>query len=83
MTREILKQGQEIVEELEKLFEMKDNWEEALEISEISLYRPKRFASTDKPVVDRHFIDFEELRLKVLEKIEKRISELQEKFYKL
>ena len=36
MTREILTQGQEIVEELEKLFEMKDNWEKALEISEIS-----------------------------------------------
>lgn len=83
MTREILIQGQEIVEELEKLFEMKDNWEKALEISEISLYRPNRFARTDRPVVDRHFIDFEDLRLKVLEKIEKRISELQEKFYKL
>ena len=83
MTREILKQGQEIVEELEKLFKMQDDWNDAIKLNQISLVKPHKFCPDEELIVDESFIDFEDLRLKVLEKIEKRISELQEKFYYL
>ena len=83
MTREILTQGQEIVEELDKLFKMQDNWNDAIKINQISLVIPHKFTPDETSIVNESFIDFEDLRLKVLEKIEKRVSELQEKFYKL
>ena len=83
MTRETLTQGQQFVEELEKLFKMQDDWNDAIKLNQISLVKPHRFCPDEKLIVDESFIDFEELRLKTLEKIEKRISELQEKFYKL
>ena len=83
MTKETLAQGQEIVEELEKLFKMQDDWNDAIKLNQISLVKPHKFTPTETPIVDKNFIDFEELRLKTLENIEKRISKLQEKFYKL
>ena len=39
MTREILTQGQEIVEELDKLFKMQDDWNDAIKLNQISLQK--------------------------------------------
>ena len=46
MTREILTQGQEIVEELDKLFKMQDDWNDAIKLNQISKNWPLEMPSS-------------------------------------
>ena len=80
MTKENLLRGQEILKELEELSKLQSNWSNSVRIYNIKLSKVNRFTSDDNVVVSGNFINFEELKLLVLSKIQKRIKELKEEF---
>lgn len=80
MTKENLLKGQEILEELEKLSHTQDIWNNASKIASISLYIVNRFTPNECVNINGNFINFEDLKVLVLSKIQKRIKELEEEF---
>lgn len=80
MTEETLIKGQKIFKEIERLYIMKDDWNKSIKINQISLIKPRKYCPDEQPIVDESFINFEELKLSVVSKIEKRIKELKQEF---
>lgn len=80
MTKENLLRGQEILEELEKLSHLQSSWNNSVRINNIELSKVNRFIPDERAIVNGNFINFEELKLLVLSKIQKRIKELEEEF---
>ena len=73
MTNEQLEQATKLNEQLQRLIQQKELWEESTGFYRIELKRPVKDADLD-------FVDFEYIKLLVLRKIQKRIDELQKEF---
>ena len=80
MTKENLLRGQEIFKELEKLSHLQSSWNNSVRINNIELSKVNRFIPDERIIVDVNFINFEDLKVLVLSKIQKRIKELEEEF---
>lgn len=80
MTKENLLRGQEILEELEKLSHLQSSWNNSVRINNIELSKVNRFTPNECVNINGNFINFEDLKVLVLSKIQKRINELEEEF---
>lgn len=80
MTEEKLKEGQRLLERLSKLKVEKNNWGRCDSISELRL---KLTSVAGSVKVDDSFINFDELKLLVTSKIQRRIDEVQQQFNNL
>lgn len=83
MTKENLLKGQEILEELNQLSYLQSSWDNSVRINNIELSKVNKFIPNERALVNGNFINFKELKLSVLEKIQKRIEELKEEFNSL
>lgn len=81
MTEEKIKQGEELLKKLEYLKDQKKRWELAKKIRRLELYTLTNY-SRDGLVLEvkSEFINFDDLKLLVLAKLDKRIKEVQEEF---
>ena len=77
MNEEKLKEGQKLLDRLNKLKREKSNWERCSSISELRLKFAKEAGSV---LADDSFINFDDLKLLVISKIQKRIDEVQQQF---
>ena len=84
MTKEKVKQGEELLQRLDKLKDQRKMWEEGMRFCKVELANTKEYSmdqSTFK--IDSSFINFDEVKLLAITKINKRISEVQEEFDRL
>lgn len=81
MTEEKIKQRTRIAETYNKLVHIKEKWEQAQSISKIELRTTTTYCGGSYYMaVDGSFVNFDDLKLLVLSKIQKRIDELQNEF---
>ena len=81
MTEEKIKQGEELLKKLSYLKEQKKKWELAQKFRRLELRTLTDYNATGIVLeVQTEFINFDELKLLVLAKLEKRIKEVQEEF---
>lgn len=84
MTEEKVKQSEELLERLNKLKDQRKRWEKGVCFYEVELADAKEYSreqSTFK--INSSFINFDEVKLLTIAKIDKRISEVQEEFDRL
>ncbi len=84
MTEEKIKQGKELLERLNRLKDQRKRWEKGVCFYKVELADAKEYSrrqSTFK--IDSSFINFDEVKLLTIAKIDKRISEVQEEFDRL
>lgn len=84
MTEEKIKQGEELLERLNRLKDQRKRWERGVCFHEVKLADAKEYSreqSTFK--INSSFINFDEVKLLTIAKIDKRISEVQEEFDRL
>ena len=79
MTEEKVKEGQKLLDKLDKLRKEKDNWERTISISELRL----KLNTAGSVRVDESFINYDDLKLLVISKIQRRIDEVQQQFNNL
>ena len=79
MTEEKVKEGQKLLDKLDKLRKEKDNWERTISISELRL----KLNVAGSVRVDESFINYDDLKLLVISKIQRRIDEVQQQFNNL
>lgn len=79
MTEEKVKEGQRLLDKLDKLRKEKDNWERTISISELRL----KLNVAGSVKVDESFINYDDLKLLVISKIQRRIDEVQQQFNNL
>lgn len=79
MTEEKVKEGQKLLDKLDKLRKEKDNWERTISISELRL----KLNVAGSVKVDESFINYDNLKLLVISKIQRRIDEIQQQFNNL
>lgn len=79
MTEEKVKEGQRLLDNLDRLRREKGNWERTISISELRL----KFNSAGSVRVDESFINYDDLKLLVISKIQRRIDEVQQQFNNL
>ena len=81
MTEEKIKQGEELLEKLSYLKEQKKKWELAQKFRRLELRTLTDYGATGAILeVQTEFINFDDLKLLVLAKLDKRIKEVQEEF---
>lgn len=81
MTEEKIKQGEELLKKLSWLKEQKKKWEAGQEIKSLELCNRSDYNRIDRVMeVSNSFINFEELKLLALARIDKRIGEVQKQF---
>lgn len=81
MTEEKIKQGGELLKKLSWLKEQKEKWEAGQEIRRFELCNRSDYGRIDRVMeVSSSFINFEELKLLALARIDKRIEEVQKQF---
>lgn len=81
MTEEKLNKGGELIKRIKRLIEQKEKWEEANAISKIELSTTITYCGQSKYMeVDYGFVNFEDMKLLALARIQKRIDELQKEF---
>ena len=84
MTEEKVKQGEELLKKLSRLKDQRDRWERGvcffrLELADVKEYNRRQNTFS----IDASFINFDEVKLLAIAKIDKRISEVQEEFDRL
>lgn len=79
MTEEKVKEGQRLLDKLNELRMEKDNWERTISISELRL----KLNTSGSVRVDESFINYDDLKLLVISKIQRRIDEVQQQFNNL
>lgn len=81
MTEEKVKQGEELLKRLDKLKDQRKMWEEGARFYKVELANTQEY-STGQSIfkIDGSFINFDEVKLLAIAKINKRISEVQEEF---
>lgn len=84
MTEEKVKKGKELLERLNKFKDQKSRWERGVcffivEISDSIRYNGAQHTYS----VDDSFIDFDEVKLLAIARLNRRISEVQEEFDEL
>ena len=81
MTEEKLNKGGELIKRIKYLIEQKEKWEEANAIRRIELSTTITYCGQSKYMdVDYSFVNFEDIKLLALAKIQKRIDQLQKEF---
>lgn len=81
MTEEKLNKGGELIKRIKHLIEQKEKWEEANAIRKIELSATIAYRGQCRYMdVDDSFINFEDVKLLALARIQKRIDELQKEF---
>lgn len=81
MTEEKIKQGEELLKKLEYLKDQKKKWELAKKIRRLELYTLSDYGRDGLVLeVRSEFINFDDLKLLVLAKLDKRIKEVQTEF---
>lgn len=81
MTEEKLNKGGELIECIKRLIEQKEKWEEANAIHKIELSTTITYCRQSKYMeVDDSFVNFEDMKLLALARIQKRIDQLQKEF---
>ena len=84
MTEEKVKQGEELLKRLDKLKDQRKMWEEGMRFYKVELANTKEYNSRQSTFrIDSSFINFDEVKLLIIAKIDKRISEVQEEFDRL
>lgn len=81
MTEEKIKKGRELLERLNKLKDQKSRWERGMCFFRVEIadsMKPQHTCS-----VDDLFINFDEVKLLAIAKLDRRISEVQEEFDEL
>ena len=78
MTEEKIKQGEELLNRLRRLKDQKKKWERGVRFSRIELADAQEYLN-----IDSSFVNFDEIKLLAIAKIDKRISEVQEEFDRL
>lgn len=81
MTKEKIKQGEELLKKLSWLEDQKERWEVCQKIKCLELCTLDSYGHIGKVMqVSDNFIDFEYLKLLALARIDKRINEVQKEF---
>lgn len=81
MTEEKLNKGGELIKHLKRLIEQKEKWEEANAIRKIELSTTITYCRQSRYMdVDYSFVNFEDMKLLALARIQKLIDELQKEF---
>lgn len=84
MTEEKLNKGKELIKHIKHLIEQKEKWEEANAIHKIELSTTITCYGQSKYMeVDDSFVNFEDMKLLALARIQKRIGELKKEFNNL
>ena len=84
MTEEKVKKGEELLKMLDKLKDQRKMWEEGMRFYEVKLVNTKEYSREQSVFkIDSSFINFDEVKLLAIAKINKRISEVQEEFDRL
>lgn len=84
MTEEKVKQGEELLKRLDKLKDQRKMWEEGMRFYKVELANTKEYNGRQSTFrIDSSFINFDEVKLLIIAKIDKRISEVQEEFDRL
>ena len=84
MTEEKVKQGEELLQRLDKLKDQRKRWEDGMRLYKVELASTKEYSSNQSTFkIDSSFINFDEVKLLAITKINKRISEVQEEFDRL
>lgn len=84
MTEEKMKQGEELLKELSQLKDQRSRWERACRFYRLTAADYKRYNEDGRTFsIDDSFINFDEIRLLALAKIDKRILVVQEEFARL
>lgn len=81
MTGEKIKQGEEFLKKLSWLKDQKRRWEAGQEIKRLELCNRSDYGHIDRVMeVSNSFINFEELKLLAIARIERRLKEVQTEF---
>lgn len=81
MTEEKLDKGGELIKHIKRLIEQKEKWEEANAIHKIELSTSITYGRQSRYMdVDYSFVNFEDMKLLALARIQKLIDELQKEF---
>ena len=84
MTEEKVKQGEELLKRLGDLKNQRKMWEEGIRFYKVELVNTKEYSREQSVFrIDSSFINFDEVKLLAIAKINKRISEVQEAFDRL
>lgn len=81
MTEEKIKQGEELIKKLNHLKDQRKRWEIAVRFFRVEVSDAMAYDRNQKVLsVEDTFINFNELKLLVLAKIDRRIEEVQKQF---
>lgn len=81
MTEEKIKQGEELIKKLSHLKDQRKRWEIAVRFFRVEVSGTMAYDGNQKVLsVEDTFINFNELKLLVLAKIDRRIEEVQKQF---
>ena len=81
MTEEKIKQGEELLKKLSWLKDQRSRWERACRFCRLEASDYKKYNGSGRDFsIDDSFINFDEIRLLAIAKIDKRISVVQEEF---
>ena len=84
MTEEKVKQGEELLNRLDKLKDQRKRWEDGMRLYKVELASTKEYSNNQSTFkIDSSFINFDEVKLLAITEINKRISEVQEEFDRL
>lgn len=84
MTEEKVKKGEELLKSLDKLKDQRKMWEKGIRFCKVELADTKEYSGGQSTFrIDSSFINFDEVKLLIIAKIDKRISEVQEEFDRL
>ena len=81
MTEEKIKKGKELLERLNKLKDQKSRWERGVCFFRVEIADSMKYNGARS--VDDSFINFDEVKLLAIAKLDRRISEVQEEFDEL
>ena len=79
MAEEKLNKGEELIKHIKRLIEQKEKWEEANAIHKIELSTTITYCRQSR-YMDYSFVNFEDMKLLALARIQKLIDELQKEF---
>lgn len=82
MTEEKVKKGEELLKKLSYLKDQRQRWEKGEKISRLEVYTTTNYGR-DTISIDDSFINFNEVKLLAIAKINKRIDEVQREFDEL
>lgn len=84
MTEEKVKQGEELLKKLSRLKDQRDRWERGVCFFRLELADVKGYNRSQNTFsIDDSFINFEEIKLLAIAKIDRRIKEVQKEFDEL